>query len=85
MGNLHFPGVDFGHVQHIVDQRHQMLGRVADLLQTVLHPFPVLYVRCGDGGHADDGVHGRADLMGHPGKEIRFRPVCLLRHGQGVL
>ena len=45
-------------------------------MQTVLHPHRILFFLYGNSRHTDDCVHGRADFMGHPGKEIALRPAC---------
>ena len=62
-----------------------MLGGIADLFEAVLHPLLVVDVSRRNGGHPEDGVHGRADLMAHPGKEIRLRLIRMFRHRQGIL
>ena len=85
MRDGHLTLVDFGHVQHVVDEGHQVFGGIADFLQTVFHTFAVFYVGAGNGGHTDDGVHGRADLMAHAGEEILLRGVGVLRVDQRVL
>ncbi len=38
-----------------------------------------------NGSKADNGIHRRADVMGHIGKEGGFRPVGMLRLHQGIL
>ena len=32
--------------------------------------FLVIYVGCGNRGHADDGIHRRADIVAHIGQEL---------------
>ena len=67
---------DFRHIQHIVNQGHQMLGGIADLFQTVLHPPLIVNISSRNGRHAQYRIHGRADLMAHTGQKIR---LCLIR------
>ena len=64
--------LDAAHVQNIVDdaqqqptgsfQLAQMFGQLFRLVQLVFH----------QGGNADDGVHGGADVVAHVGKEVRL-------------
>ena len=56
-----------------------MPGGQADLLQAVLQPLAVVQVGLGQRGHADDGVHGRADVVAHGGEELALGPAGLLR------
>ena len=62
-----------------------MLAGLGDLLQAVLHALLVVDVGRGDGGHADDAVHGRADVVGHVGKEVGLGLVGGLRSLAGGL
>ena len=62
--------LDLGHVQHVVDKPQQMPAGEGDLFQAVLHLLAVVDVGRGDGRHAHDGVHGRADVVGHVGEEF---------------
>jgi len=67
-------GLDLGDVQDVVDDEQQVVGRVPDGLQVVA----LLALEAGlQGylGHADDGVHGRADLVAHLGQELALGPV----------
>ena len=60
------------HVQNVVDDAQQQPPGVFQLVQVVCQfvrlPKLVFHQR----GNADDGVHGRADVMAHIGKEIGF-------------
>ena len=42
-----------------------MFAGIVDLAQAVLETLTIVDVLRGDGGHADDGVDGRADIVGH--------------------
>ena len=68
----HLAGLDAAHVQNVVDEAQKMPGGQADLVQTVRHPLRLAQMGLGDGGHADDGVEGRADVVGHVGEKIRL-------------
>ena len=85
MGNGHFSFIYFGHIQHIVNQRHQMLGGITDFFQTVLHAAAVFNIGACNGGHADDRIHGRTDFVAHAGKEILLGRIGILRIEQGIL
>ena len=62
-----------------------MPGGIADLFQTVSHPLLIINISRCYGCHSNDSIHWRAYLMAHPGKEIRFCPICAFRCGQGIL
>ena len=63
------PGLDLGEVEDVIDQREQRLPAGPDGLG-------VLSLLAAEGRvqqqarHADDAVHGRADLVGHVGQEL---------------
>ena len=61
---------DLGHVKHFVDQVNQEFRRYIDLLETVHHPFRVVYVLFADLGHAQNRVHRRSNIVAHPRQEI---------------
>ena len=63
---LGLPALDPADIQHIIDEGQQMLRAVADFFQTALD-FRFRLLLKGDIGKADDGVHGRPDIMGHIG------------------
>ncbi len=77
-------GLYFGEVEDVVDDGQQAVGRAFDHLQ-------VIALLDGEGGfegelsHAEDAVHGRADLMAHVGQEIALGPVGRLRRLLGAL
>ena len=70
-------GLDLGEVQDVVDDAQQVVRGLLDLLQVVRLAL-VLRAAQGQVRHADDGVHGRADLMAHVGQEVAL-------HARGVL
>ena len=81
---LYFSAFDPADVQHIVDKRQQMLGAFADLFQTDLH-FRRDHHLESDIGKANDGVHRRADIVGHIVQEDCFGSVCPFLLCQRVL
>ena len=84
MGDGHLAFVDLGHIEDVIDQGHEMLGGIADLFQAVFDALTVFDIGSGNGGHADDGVHRRADLMTHAGKEILLGRIGILRVDESV-
>ena len=86
-GKLQLAGLDFGNIQHIVDQGQQMAGAVLNhghLLVLLLVQRPGQPLEH-DAGKADDGVERRAQFMGHGGQKGGFDPVGRLGlfHGRG--
>ena len=77
--------LDLGHVEHLVDEAQQVLAGLGDLAQAVAHALWVVDVGGGDGGHADDAVHGRADVVAHVGEEVRLGLVGGLCGVEGLL
>ena len=67
------------HIQDIVDQRKQMVAGGKDLAQIVLDLVLVVDAADRQCGEADDGIHGRADIVRHIGKEGALGPVGGLR------
>ena len=60
--------LDLGEVENVVDDRQQRFGRVAGRLEVL----PLLARQLGvehQIGHAEDGVHRRADFVAHVGEE----------------
>ena len=82
---LHLAGLDLAHVQHLVNEAQQVLAGKGDLLQAVPHPGLIVNVGGGNGGHADDAVHGGADVVGHIGQELGLGPVGGFRRVVGLL
>ena len=67
------------HIQDIIDQREQMVAGGQDLAQIVLDLVLVVNAADRQCGEADDGIHGRADIVRHVGKEGTLCPVGSLR------
>ena len=76
----HLAAFDLRHIQHVVDEPQQVLGGQGDLLQAVLHLVLVVDIGRGNGGHAYDGVHGSAYVVGH----VREKFALGLGGGVGV-
>ncbi len=76
---LHFPGLNLGKVQYIIDQQQQILaGRInihGIFLYILLFRFPQNHFI-----HAQHGIDRRTDFMGHMCQEF---PLCLIR-GQSL-
>ncbi len=74
-------GLDLGEIQDVVDDRQQRLGAVAN----GLGEFALFGVQGGvqqQAGHADDGVHGGANLVAHGRQE---GALCLVGgHRRGL-
>ena len=71
---LELARLDLGEVEDVVDDRQQRLAARAHGLGVA----PLLLVQLGvqqQPGHADDAVHGRADLVAHVGQELALGDV----------
>ena len=81
--------LDAAHVEHVVDEREQVLARRRGLFQVVEHLLTVVDMGGRKRGKADDRVHRRSDVVRHPGKELAFGMVGLFggneRHTQRSL
>ena len=75
---------DAAHIQHIVDEREQMVAGSKGLGQIILHPLLVVNIADRQCSKADDGVHGGADVVGHIGKEGALGAVGSLGGGNGI-
>ncbi len=65
---LELARLDLGEVEDVVDDRQERFGRVAGRFEVL----PLLARQLGvehEIGHADDGVHRRADFVAHVGEE----------------
>jgi hypothetical protein len=65
-------GLDLREVEDVVDDAEQAVGRALDEGEV----FALLVVQRGvegEVGHAEDGVHRRADLVAHVGQEVALR------------
>ena len=65
----HTPGLNPAHVQDVVDDSQQMLRRSSDFFQKLPGFWRNVRIVQGDAVQPNDGVHRRADLMTHIGKE----------------
>ena len=74
-GERRLAALDLRDVQHVVDEVEQMAPRGHDLAGAVAHLGRVVGLLLDDGGEAEHGVHGSADVVGHVGEEGRFRLV----------
>ena len=74
----HLSAFDPAHIQNIIDQRQQEAGGNTDFGDAVGYLIVVPDGFGRNGTHADNGVHGRPDLMAHPGEEITLGRVRLL-------
>ena len=83
--DLHLAALNAAHVQHVVNEAEQVVAGGGDLGQVVLDLLGVVDVGGGQGGEADDGVHGGADVVGHVVQEGGLGPVGVLGGNQGVL
>ena len=83
--DLDLAALNAAHVQDVVDEAEQVVAGGEDLLEAVLDLLPVVDVADCDGGKADDGVHGGADVVGHIGQEGGLGPVGVLGLHQRLL
>ena len=74
----HLAAFDAAHVEHVVDQRQQVLARDRDPVQVVAHPLGVVRMACRQRREAHDGVHGRADVVAHVVEERGLGVVGVL-------
>ncbi len=65
----HFPALNLGHIQHIIDQAKQMLSRSLDLLRVFPHLVRAVRIPGQQGCKSQHGIHGCADIMGHIGQK----------------
>ena len=75
----HFAAFDLGYIQYVVDKPQQVLAGQRDLTQVIPNALWIVRIVQCQGGHPDDGVHGRADIVAHAGQEFLFRRVGLFR------
>ena len=69
---LQFAGLDFGEIEHLVDQIKQVLSGLGNALQRLdeIVLAQVLGVFQQHLGNADDGVERRAQLVAHIGEKL---------------
>src|ERR1700730_4771108 len=76
---LHPPGLELGQVKNVVDQSEQVAGRTertVERFEVLLCRLRILPQHLAD---ADNGIEGRAQLVAHIGKKLRF---VLTRFGE---
>jgi len=73
-------GLDLGQVQDVVDQGEQVVGAGLHVLQVAVLAFVELAPGLAqeDAGVPDDGVHRRAQVVGHARQEVGLELVGLL-------
>ena len=64
--------LDAAHIQNIVDDAQQQLTGAFQLAQMLGKLFRLVQLVFHQGGDADNGVHGGADIVAHVGKEVRL-------------
>ena len=77
--HAHLAGFDLGEIENVVDDAQQVFTGTVHLLDVVA----LLFIKIGlqrQVAHADDGVHGGADLMAHIGQEVALGFGSLLRN-----
>ena len=67
--------LDLAHIQHVVDQGQHMLAGGVGLADIAAHFVRQVLLVFHQAGNAQDGVHGRADVVGHVGEELAFGTV----------
>ena len=80
---LQLAGLDLGEVEQVVHEAEQVVGRGLDRLEAL--PLVPRQRRVQhELGHAEDGVHGGADLVADVGQELVLGPVRRLRRLLGL-
>ena len=74
--------LDMAHVQNVVDEAQEMRAGGLDLVQVLLHFLRLIEAAGSQSGEAHDGVHGRADVVGHVREEGALGGVGLVGLGQ---
>ena len=76
-------GLDLGEIEQVVDYAEQIVGGGFGRRQALPLILGQRRVQ-GQLGHAEDGVHGGADLVAHVRQELVLGPAGRLRHILGV-
>ena len=61
--------LDTAHVEHVIDERQQMVARYGDLLQVVSHSIAVVDMSGSKRSEANDGIHRCANIVAHAVEE----------------
>ncbi len=82
---VHAPGFDLGHIQHVVDQVQQVLPVFLDQAQVVVHVFGQRAVESFEHHirKAEDGIERRAEFVRHVGEEGGFEAIQFAQLGEG--
>ena len=62
---MYFRLFDLAHIQNVIDQAEQMLGRHRDLVQIIPQLVRVIQVGKSQGRHTNDRIHRRTDVVAH--------------------
>src|SRR5262245_52487910 len=76
--NVHAPGLDLGEVQDVIDDGEERIAAITDGASA----FALLLVEFGveqEAAHANNGIHGRADLVAHGSEERALGLIGRLR------
>ena len=82
---IRLPRLNLGHVQHVVDESEQVLAGGFDLLRVFPNPLRIVRIPLEQIRKAHDGVHRRADVVGHVGQKRTLGVVRRVRHLEGLL
>ena len=71
----HLAALNFGHIQHVVNQPQQVFTGQLYFIQAVNQTIWVLYIFQGNLRHPDNRIHRRPDIMAHAGQELALGPI----------
>ncbi len=81
MSYQHLTAFNGAHIQHVINQRQQMVGCTVDFMKTVVDSLLIPTVLDGNPGHSDNAVNRGSNIMRHMGQEFAFGSIggsCLL-------
>ena len=64
--------LQFTHIQHIIDQLLQMLGRQLNLIQTLFQLLWIIAVLTGNIYHSHNSIDRCTNIMAHPIQKVRL-------------
>ena len=67
--------LDFGHIQHIIDERKQMTGRNECFFTIIFKEFNIIFMFFINFQQTNDPIQRCTHIVGHTGKEIGF--LCI--------